>query len=87
MERIEIGDIFTLIDENDVEQEIEALGKLDVEGVEYIAAGIVDDIDRETEEDIDIFFFKVEEDGQLTDIETDEEFEKVSAAFEKSVMG
>ncbi|MEC2055745.1 DUF1292 domain-containing protein [Peribacillus psychrosaccharolyticus] len=87
MERIEIGDIFTLIDENDVEQEIEALGKLDVEGVEYIAAGIVDDIERETEEDIDIFFFKVEEDGQLTDIETDEEFEKVSAAFEKSVMG
>ncbi|MEK3798313.1 DUF1292 domain-containing protein [Peribacillus sp. FSL H8-0477] len=87
MEKIEIGDIFTLIDENDVEQEIEALGKLDVEGVEYIAAGIVDDIERETEEDIDIFFFKVEEDGQLTDIETDEEFEKVSAAFEKSVMG
>lgn len=87
MERIEIGDIFTLIDENDVEQEIEALGKLDVEGVEYIAAGIVDDIEHETEEDIDIFFFKVEEDGQLTDIETDEEFEKVSAAFEKSVMG
>jgi len=87
MERIEIGDIFTLIDENDVEQEIEALGKMDVEGVEYIAAGIVEDIERETEEDIDIFFFKVEEDGQLTDIETDEEFEKVSAAFEKSVMG
>ncbi|MGM9956923.1 MAG: DUF1292 domain-containing protein, partial [Peribacillus sp.] len=35
-----------------------------------------------TEEDIDIFFFRVEGEGELNDIETDEEFEKVSSAFE-----
>lgn len=82
MEKIETGDIFTLINENDEEQEVEALGTLTVDGAEYIAAALVEEIERETEEDISIYFFKVEEDGQLAEIETDEEFAKVSAEFE-----
>lgn len=82
MDKIEAGDIFTLINENDEEQEVEALGTLTVDGSEYIAAALVEEIERETEEDISIYFFKVEEDGQLAEIETDEEFAKVSAEFE-----
>jgi hypothetical protein len=53
--------------------------------MEYVAVGLVEDIQQETGEDIDIFFFRVEEDGNLSHIESDEEFEQVSAAFEGSM--
>ncbi|CJB91501.1 Protein of uncharacterised function (DUF1292) [Streptococcus pneumoniae] len=48
-----------------------------------IAVAFVEDIQTETEEDIDIFFLKVEEDNEFSYIENDEEFDKVSTAFEK----
>ncbi|MEI4830237.1 DUF1292 domain-containing protein [Bacillus sp. FJAT-53711] len=83
MTEIEVGEIFTLSDESNEEQEVEVLGTMNVEGAEYIAVGFVEDIQTETEEDIDIFFLKVEEDNEFSYIESDEEFEKVSAAFEK----
>ncbi|MEI4804447.1 DUF1292 domain-containing protein [Bacillus sp. NPDC077411] len=83
MSEIEVGEIFTLSDESNEEQEVEVLGTLNVEGAEYIAVGFVEDIQTETEEDIDIFFLKVEEGSEFSYIESDEEFEKVSAAFEK----
>ncbi|PFR30979.1 DUF1292 domain-containing protein [Bacillus cereus] len=83
MAEIEVGEIFTLSDESNEEQEVEVLGTMNVEGAEYIAVGFVEDIQTETEEDIDIFFLKVEEDNEFSYIESDEEFEKVSAAFEK----
>ncbi|MBY0597659.1 DUF1292 domain-containing protein [Bacillus bingmayongensis] len=83
MAEIEVGEIFTLSDESNEEQEVEVLGTMNVEGAEYIAVGFVEDIQTETEEDIDIFFLKVEEDSEFSYIESDEEFEKVSAAFEK----
>ncbi|SFC41986.1 Protein of unknown function [Bacillus sp. 491mf] len=83
MSEIEVGEIFTLSDESNEEQEVEVLGTMNVEGAEYIAVGFVEDIQTETEEDIDIFFLKVEEDGEFAYIESDGEFEKVSAAFEK----
>ncbi|WP_410982843.1 DUF1292 domain-containing protein [Bacillus cereus] len=83
MSEIEVGEIFILSDESNEEQEVEVLGKMNVEGAEYIAVGFVEDIQTETEEDIDIFFLKVEEDSEFSYIESDEEFEKVSAAFEK----
>ncbi|MGG2093141.1 DUF1292 domain-containing protein [Bacillus sp. S13(2024)] len=83
MSEIEVGEIFTLSDESNEEQEVEVLGTMNVEGAEYIAVGFVEDIQTETEEDIDIFFLKVEEDSEFSYIESDEEFEKVSAAFEK----
>lgn len=83
MSEIEVGEIFTLSDENNEEQEVEVLGTMNVEGAEYIAVGFVEDIQIETEEDIDIFFLKVEEGSEFSYIESDEEFEKVSAAFEK----
>jgi len=83
MEKIEVGDIFTLMDENDQEQEIEVLGTLTIDEVEYAAVAFADEIDEDSEGDIDVFFLRVEEDEQLSLIESDEEFDKVSAAFKE----
>ncbi|PDX99856.1 DUF1292 domain-containing protein [Bacillus pseudomycoides] len=83
MVEIEVGEIFTLSDESDQEQEVEVLGTMNVEGAEYIAVGFVEDLQKETDEDIDIFFLRVEDDGELSYIESDKEFGKVSAAFEE----
>ncbi|MFC4322887.1 DUF1292 domain-containing protein [Litchfieldia salsa] len=85
MEKIEVGEIFTITDENENENEVEVLASMTVEGADYIAVGFVEEIEVESEEDIDIFFLKIEEDGEFSYIENDDEFEKVSGAFE-SVM-
>lgn len=79
-EKIEVGQIFTVLDENDQEQEMEVLGLLTVENTDYAAVGFVEDIQSESDEDIDVFFFRVD-DEELSFIDTDEEFEKVSSAF------
>ena len=86
MDNIEVGEIFTLIDENEEEQEVEVLGMMDVDGATYIAVSFVQEIEENEEGDIDVFFLRVDEDGELAAIETDEEFEKVASAFE-SAMG
>jgi uncharacterized protein YrzB (UPF0473 family) len=80
---IEVGEVFTITDETDQEQEVEVLASINIEGTNYVAVGFVEDIKEETEEDIDIFFLKVDEDGDLTAIESDDEFDKVSAAFDE----
>lgn len=83
MEKIEVGEIFTISDENDQEEEVEVLATVDIDGTEYIAVCFVEDVQEDSEEDIDIFFLKVDEDGDLSALESDEEFDKVSAAFEE----
>lgn len=83
MEKLEVGEIFTISDENDVEQEVEVLGALTIEGTDYVAVSFVEDLKEETEDDIDIFFLRVDEDGDFSAIESDEEFEKVSSAFDE----
>ncbi|MDX8288530.1 DUF1292 domain-containing protein [Metabacillus indicus] len=83
MEPIEIGEIFTISDENNQEHEVEVLGVLTVEGSEYVAVGFVEEIQEDTDEDIDIYFLKVDEEGDFSAIETDEEFDKVSSAFDQ----
>ncbi|MEC1524954.1 DUF1292 domain-containing protein [Neobacillus niacini] len=83
MANIEVGEVFTISDETEQEQEVEVLASINIEGTNYVAVGFVEDIQEETEEDIDIFFLKVDEDGDLTAIESDEEFDKVSAAFDE----
>ena len=83
MEKIEVGEVFTISDENDVEQEVEVIGTLTIEGNDYAAVSFVEDLQTETEEDIDIFFLKVDEDGDFAAIESDDEFEKVSSAFDE----
>ncbi len=83
MSKIEVGEIFTISDENTEEQEVEVLGVMTIEGADYVAVGFADDIKQESDEDIDIFFLKVDEDGDFSAIESDEEFDKVSAAFDE----
>ena len=83
MANIEVGEVFTISDENEQEQEVEVLASINIEGTNYVAVGFVEDIKEETEDDIDIFFLKVDEDGDLTANDSDEEFDKVSAAFDE----
>jgi uncharacterized protein YrzB (UPF0473 family) len=83
MEKIEVGEIFTINDENDQELEVEVLASINIEGTDYVAVSFVEDLQEETEEDIDIFFLKVDQDGDFTAIESDEEFDKVSSAFDE----
>ncbi|MFC7686588.1 DUF1292 domain-containing protein [Ureibacillus sp. GCM10028918] len=83
MEKHEVGEVFTITDENDEELEVEVLASINMEGTEYVAVGFVEDIKEETEEDIDVFFLKVDADGDFSAIESDEEFDKVSAAFDE----
>jgi uncharacterized protein YrzB (UPF0473 family) len=83
MEKLEVGEVFTISDENDAEQEVEVIGTVTIEGTDYAAVSFVEDLQTETDEDIDIFFLKVDEDGDLAAIDSDEEFEKVSSAFDE----
>ncbi len=83
MANIEVGEVFTISDETDVEQEVEVLAAITIEGTDYVAVGFVEDIKEESEDDIDIFFLTVDGEGDLQAIESDEEFDKVSAAFDE----
>ncbi|WP_078410050.1 DUF1292 domain-containing protein [Priestia abyssalis] len=83
MEKLEVGEIFTITDENEQEQEVEVLGTVNIEGTEYAAVGFVEDLQQGGEEDIDVFFLKIDHEGDLAFIESDEEFEKVSNAFDE----
>lgn len=83
MSKVEVGEIFTISDENDEEQEVEVLGVINIEGNDYVAVGFAEDVKQETDEDIDIFFLKVDADGDFSAIESDDEFDKVSTAFDE----
>ena len=83
MENIEVGEVFTISDENDQDQKVEVLAEINLEGTQYVAVAFSEELQEETEEDIDIFFLRIDEDGDFTAIESDEEFDKVSAAFDE----
>lgn len=83
MKNIEVGEIFTITDEKDQEQKVEVLAAINIEGTDYVAVGFVEDLQEETEEDIDIFFLRIDQDGDFTAIASDEEFDKVSSAFDE----
>ena len=85
MENIEVGEIFTISDEMTRSEEVEVLAVINIEGTEYVAVSFVEDLQEETEEDIDIFFLKVDQDGDFTAIESDEEFDRVSSAFDEII--
>ncbi|WP_264739204.1 DUF1292 domain-containing protein [Cytobacillus firmus] len=85
MDKIEVGEVFTISDENDQEMEVEVLASAEVDGNQYAAVSFVEDLEEDTEEDIDVFFLKLDEDGDFTPIESDEEFNKVSAVFEDMI--
>jgi len=83
LEEIKVGEIFTIGEEDDEEQEVEVLAAINIEGTQYVAVGFVEDLAEETDEEIDIFFLRVDEDGDFEAIESDEEFDKVSQAFDE----
>ncbi|MBB6452530.1 uncharacterized protein YrzB (UPF0473 family) [Salirhabdus euzebyi] len=83
MNIIEAGEIFTISDKGEEEQQVEVLAKMTVEGIDYVAVSFLDDIEDDTDDDMDIFFLKVDEDGDIAPIATDQEFQKVSAAFDE----
>ncbi|MDI2586947.1 DUF1292 domain-containing protein [Psychrobacillus sp. NEAU-3TGS] len=78
---IEVGEILTVMDEDNREQEIEVIGLLTIEDKEYAAVAFADDAQSETIDEVDVFFFQVIDGEELAEIETDAEFEKISAAF------
>ena len=84
---IENGEVITMVDDEGVEQEVEVMGSLELENQRFIAVAYLDELDNseKEEEDLDIFFLQVNENDELSMIENDEEFEKVSAAFEAAL--
>ncbi|WP_210366820.1 DUF1292 domain-containing protein [Bacillus sp. REN3] len=83
MDKLEIGEVFTIIDENDEELEVEVIGSATIGNDSYAAVSFIEDLQAGTEGDIDLFFLKVDQEGDFAAIESDEEFEKVSAAFDE----
>lgn len=82
MEKIEVGEVFT-IGNDEQEEEVEVVATLTVDGQDYVAVAFTDDLHEENEEDIEVFFLKVDDEGDFDVIESDEEFDKVSEAFDQ----
>lgn len=82
MGEIDIGEIFTISDESEEEQAVEVLAKVTLEGTDYVAVSFVQDLQAESNDDIDLFFLKIDDDHDLSAIESNEEFDRVSEAFD-----
>lgn len=82
-DKLDIGNTFKVLDENDQEQELKVLGYFTVEDTEYVAVIFIEDIQEDSEEDIGIFFFRVVENKNFVMMESEDEFENVSAAYIK----
>ncbi|MFC4355453.1 DUF1292 domain-containing protein [Chryseomicrobium palamuruense] len=83
MSTVNVGDVFSMEDENGQEVEIEVLGLVHVEENEYAAVAFSEDVQDDSKEDIDVFFLRVEAEDELYEIEEDAEFERVSQAFQQ----
>jgi hypothetical protein len=81
--KLDIGKTFKVLDDNDQEQEMKVLGYLNIEDTEYVAVSFIEDIQEDSEEEIGIFFFRVNDDNNFVMMESEEEFERVSAAYIK----
>lgn len=79
--KLEVGNTFKVLDENDQEQEVKVIGYLTVEEVDYVAVIFVEDTQEDKDDAIGIFFFRVEDGKNFVMMESEEEFERVSAAY------
>ncbi len=72
--------IYIMFDGEDEEVACDVLGIFDVEGKEYIAI-----TPKDSDDDVLLYGFQEDEEGEvdLTEIETDEEYEKVASTFEQ----
>ncbi|WP_033826457.1 DUF1292 domain-containing protein [Bacillus andreraoultii] len=74
MGKIDVGELFFMSDETDEVNEVEVLATMTVDGREYVAVSLSEDL-HDSHDDIDVVFLKVEKDGEYAAIELDEEFE------------
>lgn len=72
--------IYVMFDGEDEEVACDVLGIFEVEGKEYIAI-----VPQDSDDDVLLYGFEENDEGDvnLTEIETDDEYEKVAVAFEE----
>ena len=77
-------DVYTLVDEEGVETDFEFLGSIELDGNTYVAFSPLDQDEESDEEEYVVFKVSADEDGNevYDNIEDDEEFDRVSDAFE-----
>ncbi len=85
MEEVQVGERFTILDEEGLENELEVLATMELEGTTYVAVSFVEDLETEDLDEIDLFFLKLDDEGDFVPIEDDEEFAKISNAFEQQM--
>lgn len=85
MEKVQVGERFTILDEEGLENELEVLATMELEGTTYVAVSFVEDLETEDLDEIDLFFLKLDDEGDFVPIEDDEEFAKISNAFEQQM--
>lgn len=82
MEKIEVGEVFTIGDEEQ-QEEVEVIATMTVDGQDYVAVAYVEDLHGDNEDEIEVFFLKVDEDGDFDVIESDEEYDQVADVFDE----
>lgn len=82
MERIEVGEVFTIGDEEQ-QEEVEVIAAMTVDGQDYVAVAYVEDLHEDNEEEIEVFFLKIDKDGDFDVIESDEEYDRVAEVFDE----
>lgn len=81
MGSIEVGDILSVMDRDNQKQKIEVIGLLTIEDKEYAAFAFADDGQEKDVKEVGVFFFRNVNGEELAELETDEEYETVSATF------
>ena len=81
MSSIEVGDILSVMDRDNQKQKIEVIGLLTIEDKEYAAFAFADDGEAKNVKEVDVFFFRNVDGEELAELETEAEYEKVSATF------
>ena len=72
--------IYVMFDGEEEEVACDVIGIFEVDGAEYIAI-----VPQDSDDDVLLYGFEEDEEGEvnLTEIDTDDEYEKVATAFEK----
>ncbi|MFF2754830.1 DUF1292 domain-containing protein [Psychrobacillus sp. NPDC058041] len=81
MGSIEVGDILSVMDSDNQKQKIEVIGLLTIEDKEYAAFAFADDGVEKNMQEVGVFFFRNVDGEELAELETEAEYEKVSATF------
>jgi len=84
----EMMDVLVLIDEEDQEHEFELIGELEVDGANYkVLVPLDEETEDDEEEEVIILKAVLDENGEelLSDIEDDEEWEKVADAWDEAL--